>query len=122
MLVAGVAHFAVPGSYEPLIPRFLGPARAWVYGSGLAELVGAALLNSPRTRRAGAWWTAAVFVLVFPGNVKMALDGGASGSGPLASPAAAWLRLPLQAPLVWWAWRLTRSESSGTSRTSPSVR
>lgn len=123
MLVAGAAHFAVPRFYEPLIPGFLGPARPWIYGSGLAELVGAALLGSPRTRRAGAWWTAAVLVLVFPGNVKMALDGGSpSGSGPLATPAAAWLRLPLQAPLVWWAWRLTRSESSGTSRTSSSVR
>lgn len=110
MLVAGTAHFVVPGAYERLIPGFLGPPRPWVYGSGLAELAGGLLLSSARTRHAGAWWTAAVLVLVFPGNVKMALDGGIpDGSGPLASPAAAWARLPLQVPLVWWAWRLTRT-------------
>ena len=109
MLVAGAAHLVVPGPYERLIPRFLGPPRPWIYGTGLAQLAGGALLASPRTRRVGAWWTAAVLVLVFPGNIKMAVDGGIpDGSGPLADPVVAWARLPLQVPLVWWAWRLAR--------------
>ena len=108
MVVAGTAHFVVPGFYDRMIPRLLGPARPWIYASGAAEVVGGALLASARTRRAGAWWVAVLLVLVFPGNVKMALDGGVDGSGPLAGPTAAWLRLPLQVPLVWWAWRLTR--------------
>ena len=109
MLLAGTAHFVVPGAYEPLIPSFLGAPRPWIYGTGAAELAAGVLLASPRTRRAGAWWTAALLVFVFPGNVKMALDGGIpERSGLLASPAVAWARLPLQIPLVWWAWRLTR--------------
>ena len=109
MLVAGAAHFVVPSAYDRLIPRFLGPPRPWIYGSGLAQIVGGALLAARRTRRAGALWTAAVLVLIFPGNVKMALDGGIPGaSGPLTGPVAAWARLPLQVPLVWWAWRLGR--------------
>ena len=108
MVVAGTAHFVVPVFYDRMIPRLLGPPRPWVYASGVAEVAGGVLLASARTRRVGAWWVAALLVLVFPGNVKMALDGGVDGSGPLAGPTAAWFRLPLQVPLVWWAWRLTR--------------
>jgi uncharacterized membrane protein len=46
---------------------------------------------------------------VFPANVQMALDGGVVGQNfPLGSPVVAWLRLPLQVPLVWWALVHTR--------------
>ena len=38
----------------------------------------------------------------------MALDGGLPGGGPVTgSPAVAWLRVPLQIPLLLWAWRHT---------------
>jgi len=106
MAVAGTMHFLRPHFYDPLIPERLGPPRPWVYGSGVAELAAAALLVPDRTRRAGAWATAAVLVGVFPGNVKTALDGGLqSAPGFFGTPAAAWLRLPLQIPLVRWALR-----------------
>ena len=101
---SGLVHLAAPGVYERIVPRPLGHARGYVYASGVAELVAAALLALPRTRRAGGWAAAAVFVAVFPANVQMALDGGLPGArGLLASPVAAWARLPLQVPLVWWA-------------------
>jgi len=48
-----------------------------------------------------------VFVAVFPANIQMALDGGIAGQPfPLGSAAVAWLRLPLQVPLVLWARRV----------------
>ena len=100
MTVAGAAHFVVPGAYEALIPSMLGSPRAWVYGSGVAELVCAAGLAAPRTRRVAGWATAGLFVGVFPGNITMAVD--ASGRDALYR-AIAYARLPLQAPLVWWA-------------------
>ena len=102
MVGAGVMHFVAPKFYEPLIPEPLGDARWWVYGTGIAELVAGALLLNRRTSRIGAVTTAVVLVGVFPGNIKMALD-----AGPPHDPmsAAAWLRLPLQIPLVWWALR-----------------
>lgn len=104
MAGSGVVHVVAPGIYERIVPRPLGHARFFVLASGAAELVGAALLAAPRTRRAGGWLCAALLVVVFPANVQMALDGGAPGSaGIMGSPVAAWLRLPLQAPLVWWA-------------------
>ncbi len=71
----------------------------------------AALLALPRTRRFGAWATAALFVAVFPANVQMALDSGhadASASHPLNNAALAWLRLPLQLPLILWALSVRR--------------
>jgi uncharacterized membrane protein len=112
LLGTGSLHFVVTPSYERIVPRVLGPdnARTLVLVSGVAELAAGVLLTVPRTRRLGAGLAAALFVVVFPANVQMALDGGIAGAGfPLGSPVVAWLRLPLQIPLVWWALTLTRS-------------
>lgn len=106
MVGAGVLHFVAPRVYEPLIPPPLGPPRPWVLGSGVAEVVAGGLLAVSRTREIGAWATAAVFVGVFPGNVWMALEPHPAG-GLAANPVVAWLRLPLQVPLVLWALRHT---------------
>ncbi|MFJ8111752.1 hypothetical protein [Streptomyces sp. NPDC096132] len=104
----GVAHFAVPRQFDAIIPRALpGPPRAWTYGSGVAELVLAAGVALPRTRKAAALASAAFFVGVFPANVKMALDWR---DRPTPLKAAAFGRLPLQVPLVLWA----RSVANGT--------
>lgn len=111
LLGTGSLHFVATSSYERIVPRVLGPdhARTIVLVSGVAELTAGALLTVPRGRRLGAGLAAALFVAVFPANVQMALDGGIAGAGfPLGSPVVAWVRLPLQVPLVWWALTLTR--------------
>ncbi|WP_298459225.1 MauE/DoxX family redox-associated membrane protein [uncultured Cellulomonas sp.] len=102
---AGVTHLRRPDLYDRLIPRWLGPPRPWVLGSGVAELACAAAVAHPATRRTGALATAALFVAVFPGNVQMALDARPGARSPARRPAVAWGRLPLQVPLVMWAWR-----------------
>ncbi|MGQ4365936.1 DoxX family protein [Streptomyces sp. SAS_272] len=108
LATAGVAHFAVPRSFDATVPRALpGSARAWTYASGVAELALAAGVALPRTRKAAALATAAFFVGVFPANVKMAWDWR---HRPTALKAVAVGRLPLQAPLVLWA----RSVANGT--------
>jgi uncharacterized membrane protein len=99
MAVAGVAHFVVPPSYERIVPRLLGDPAFWVRWSGVAELACAGLLVDRRTRRIGGMATVAVLVAVFPANVQMALDGR-------VHPVVAWGRLPLQVPLILWAWRV----------------
>jgi uncharacterized membrane protein len=115
MTVAGAAHFVIPRSYEALIPSMLGSPRAWIYGSGVVELICAAGLALPRTRRATAWATAGLFVAVFPGNMTMALnsDGRAAWY-----EAAAVGRLPLQIPLVWWAVSVARDSGRRSARTA----
>src|SRR5947209_16333813 len=72
---AGMLHFAVPASYDAIIPeRLPGAARTWTRLSGGAELVIAALIALPGTRRLGGLLAALLFVCVFPANAKMAID------------------------------------------------
>ena len=101
-VASGVLHFAAPRPFQAIMPRNLPEPRAWVYGSGVAELAcGVGLLT--RRRWAGPA-SAALLLAVWPANVQMALD---SGSGRLPGPAdnkvVAWGRVPLQVPLIWAA-------------------
>jgi len=109
MVGAGATHFVAPGAYARIVPRTIGHARILVAASGVAEIVSGLLVALPRTRRIGAWATTVLLVAVFPANVQMALDGGIPGSGfPTNSAVLSWIRLPLQVPLVVWAWRQGR--------------
>lgn len=116
---SGLLHLLVPGPYRQIVPHALGHARELVAVSGVAELACAVAVLLPRTRRVGGWASAVLFVAVFPANVQMALDGGIAGAAfPLNSPMAAWLRLPLQVPLILWALRVARRSETGLSRSS----
>ena len=112
MLVMGTLHFVVPQPFMRLVPAWLGRPRFWTYASGVAELASGALLLSPRTKRFGGMAAAATMVAVFPANVQMALDQGAPTS---AFALGAWLRLPLQVPLIAWAWRQARKATGGSA-------
>ena len=108
LTTTGVLHFVKPEPYDGLIPTWLpGSARSWVSASGVAELVCAAGLYVPRTRRPAATATAALFVAVFPGNIEMAVHPG---------DVPRWLalaRLPLQVPLLLWALQVRRASAAG---------
>lgn len=103
---SGALHFIVPGWFDDIVPDQLpGPDRFWTLASGVAELGVAAAVAVPRTRRLGGLVAAALFVAVFPANVKMAIDW--SDRSP-AEQAIAYARLPLQIPLLLWALRVRR--------------
>ncbi|MGZ6793415.1 MAG: DoxX family protein [Mycobacteriales bacterium] len=117
---AGVTHFVKPGFYDPIVPHALpGPPRAWTYASGVAELGVAAAVVRTDTRKRGALAALALFVAVFPANVQMAAD--AKGA---AMKAVAYGRLPLQVPLVVWAWKVSRQSrvSTASGRSGSRVR
>lgn len=115
MALAGSAHFIVPGSYERIVPRLLGHPSFWVRASGVAECGCAALLAVRRTSVLGGWATAALFVIVVPANVQMAIDGGIAGAGfPANSAILSWVRVPLQIPLILWAASVARSNRRGS--------
>lgn len=67
---AGVTHFLRPRGYDRIVPEAL-PPRTTTLVSGLAELGIAAGLLVPATRRRAGWAAAALFLAVFPANVKM---------------------------------------------------
>jgi uncharacterized membrane protein len=105
--LAGVTHFTRPKYYDAIVPRSLpGTPRQWTYVSGAAELALATAVAAPRTRKLGSVLAAAFFVAVFPANVKMALDF--RSKSPKAR-ALAYGRLPLQIPLVAWAWKVAKA-------------
>ena len=109
MAGSGVLHLVRPEPYARIVPRSLGDPEPYVFWSGIAELVAGALLLAPRTRSWGGKLTAAILILVFPANVKMALDGAVPGANWFTgSDAMLWLRLPVQPLLVWWAWSFAR--------------
>lgn len=110
LMVMGVLHLVVPAPFERIVPRLLGSPRPWVTTSGLVEIGTGAALLAPATRRLGGWVAAALMVAVFPANVQMAVDAGAP-DGLYAT--AAWLRLPLQIPLILWALRAGRARTTG---------
>ena len=101
-LVAGSLHFLRPRVYEAIVPDAFPDKRAVVYASGVAELAGGAGVLLPQTRRLAGWWLIATCIAIFPANVQMALHPGRYEAIPRP---LLWLRLPLQAPLVAWAWR-----------------
>ena len=113
---AGVAHFAKPDFFESIVPDWVPSRRAANYASGAAEIALGLGLLSPRTRRASALGLAALTAAVFPANIDMAMnkvevkpvDGRLTRHVGTAEGPANWIRLPLQAPIVWWLWREAR--------------
>jgi uncharacterized membrane protein len=107
-VVAGSLHFLFPGPYLQMMPPFLPWPRALVWISGAAEIAGGAGLLRPRWRRAAAYGLVLLLIAVFPANIFMA-GAHVPFSGLLGQSWVQWLRLPLQIPLILWAWRYTRT-------------
>ncbi|WP_205843721.1 hypothetical protein [Nakamurella deserti] len=105
LAVPGVLHFVHPAPFVAIVPRPLPRPELLVALSGVAELACAALVAHPRTRHVGGPAAAALFVAVFPANVSMALR---SRRSPGWRRTVAWVRLPLQVPLVAWALRVAK--------------
>ena len=99
---SGLVHLIRPSVFRDLIPRRLGSRNAWIIGSGIAELVCAVGLAT-RQRWAPAA-TAATLVVIWVGNGEMAVKLQRNPNTPRMWRLAAWLRMPMQLPLIYWAW------------------
>ena len=104
-VVAGLIHFVKSGMYVKIMPPMLPAPLELVYLSGLAEILGGIGLLVPATRQAAAWGLVALLVCVWPANVFMAMRPELSAGIPVW---ALWARVPLQVPMIFWAWRYTR--------------
>jgi len=104
--VSGVLHFVRPDLYAAIVPRALPEPMTLVHLSGLAELVCAAGLLV----RAGWAGPASALLLlaIWPANLQHALDTTADPTASGNALAVAWLRLPLQVPLIWAALQARR--------------
>ena len=108
-LFAGLNHFRVSDFYVSIIPTHLPFPRFLVYLSGFLEIVLGVALLIPKYRRVAAWGLIALLVAVFPANIHMAINPGLF---PTYSPTTLWVRLPLQAVFIIWAFWYTRSDTS----------
>ncbi len=107
-LAAGAMHFLLPAAYQRIVPSYLPHPQALVLISGACEMLGGAALLLRFSRRIAAWGLVALLIAVMPANIQMALD---HAHWPKIPEWALWLRLPIQVPLIAWAWRYTRAQS-----------
>lgn len=124
LLASAAKHFREPEFFHPVVPDILcrddsggqpnGPLAVlsreeWVAASGLLEAAAAVGLLIPATRPAAAVGVTAMFTAFLAGHV----DALRKAYGPDGTPGRRRLhtvRLPLQAPLIAWAWTLTRRD------------
>ncbi len=106
-VVAGLGHFAFTRTYEHVMPAYLPAPHALVLISGAAEIAGGLGVLIPGRRRAAAWGLVCLLLAVLPANLWMAQHPELTPGVPVW---LLWLRLPLQLPLIWWAWCYTRAE------------
>jgi uncharacterized membrane protein len=106
-ILAGTLHFLAPQIYLKIVPPYLPSPRALVFISGAAEILGGLGLLLPATRRAAAWGLVALLIAVLPANIYMA-TAHLRFPGIMGQTWAQWLRIPLQLPLIFWAWLYTR--------------
>ncbi|BCA56289.1 membrane protein [Nitrospira sp. KM1] len=104
-VASGFNHFINLPFYVSIMPHYLPWHEVLVYISGVAEIVLGSGLWVPTSMNVSAWGLIALLVGVFPANVHMALHPGDYAWAP---PLLLWLRLPLQALLIAWAYLYTR--------------
>lgn len=108
--VSGVVHLVSPGSFLWLMPPFLPFPIELILISGVAELIAAFLIVTKN--RFAPIAAVAVLFAVWPANWWFAIDAlNVIGSSPEIT-LLAWLRIPLQLPLLWWAWKTPTKQGS----------
>jgi len=104
--ISGVTHLVKPEVFYPLIPSALAESRTrkrtLVWVSGVAELVATSGLATRQPWAPAA--TSATLAAVWVGNWEMARRWQHSEKTSPAMKVAGWARLPLQLPLIYWAW------------------
>jgi uncharacterized membrane protein len=113
-VAAGVNHYPRDGFYLRMMPAYVPWHVELVYLSGLAEIaLGSPCAQSRQTSRLAAWGLIALLIAVFSGNLQTALHPGTFRN---SRPPDSGYALPLQAVLVAWAYRYTRTEHRKPSR------
>ena len=106
-IAAGAGHFIVTRAYMRITPDYLPAHRELVLISGAAEIAGGIGILLPPTRRTAAWGIVILLITVFPANLWMAKH---PERFPDVPQWISWLRLPLQLPLLWWAYQYTKPD------------
>lgn len=110
-VVAGVLHFIFPDLYMSVMPHYLPWHAELVAISGLCEIAGGIGVLMKRSRMAAGTGLILLCIAVLPANVQMLLNAQDAGkSGWIIT--LLWLRLPLQALLIFWIIKMTLRRST----------
>jgi uncharacterized membrane protein len=105
-ILSGSLHFIAPQLYLRIVPPYLPAHLPIVYISGISEILGGIGLLVPSVRRIAAWGLVALLIAILPANIYMA-TAHLPAPGMMGQSWAQWLRIPLQLPLIYWAWLYT---------------
>lgn len=120
IMVVGVLHFAVPDPFVKIMPPYLPWHLELVYISGFFEILGGIGLLIAPVSQAAAWGLIALFVAVFPANINQAVNQIAIAGVP-NNPIFYWIRLPLQAVLIAWAYWYTKEPRPQAQTSTPKL-
>ena len=96
---SGVLHLANPEAFLWLMPPWLPEPIFLIYLSGIFEL--ACAIGLLLKQKWAGWLSALVLIAIWPANIWYAFSVIESQDPGLV--AAAWLRLPLQLPLIYYS-------------------
>ena len=115
---SAVNHFRSPGFYAAVVPRSICRDKGgrfgvltrgqWIRASGVIEAAATGALLLPATRRAAATGTALMYVAFIAGHLS-ALERAFGERGSDRERMIHTVRLPLQLPLIRWAWSLRKA-------------
>ncbi|MEL7001742.1 MAG: MauE/DoxX family redox-associated membrane protein [Bacteroidota bacterium] len=104
-LFAGFNHFRDPEFYYPLIPDYLPYPYLINIVSGIAEMILALAILSPKTRKIAAFLMIAMLISFIPSHVYFIQIGSCVTEGLCVPAWIAWVRLIIIHPLlIWWVY------------------
>lgn len=104
LLFTALGHFLFPDGMALMIPDFIPFKKETIYLTAIIEIIGAIGLHVPQLRVLTAWLLILFFILIFPANIKAAIDhldyqtGTYNGHGLIYL----WFRIPLQILFILW--------------------
>lgn len=108
-IFSGVRHFIDPDFYVKLMPPYLPLHLELVYLSGVVEILLGLLAAVPRWRAYAAWCVIAMLVAFMPVHIHMVANPELY---PEVPEIGLWIRLPVQALFMLWAYWFTRPDLS----------
>ncbi|MEX8548242.1 MAG: MauE/DoxX family redox-associated membrane protein [Mucilaginibacter sp.] len=102
-LVGGANHFANPDGYLKLIPPYLPFPKLLNLLAGFFELLFGLMLIFKTTRKYAVYGIILMLVAFIPAHIYMIQIAPFMLGKWLVTKTVAWIRLPLQAVLIAWA-------------------
>ena len=106
---AGIDHLISPDFYVSIMPPWIPAHLELVYLSGVFEVMGGVRVLIPRFRAFAGAGLVALLIAVYPANLHMAFNPHLFPDIPVV---ALYIRLALQFLAFYWAYTVTRPDST----------